>query len=75
VLPQTKSKHKGGQFILAKYHFSQGQVLTDEGAFAPVLTKPEQGMRLSVLLILKKPTKSQTQMEKQPNAQPKKEKQ
>jgi hypothetical protein len=43
---------------LTKYLFSNGQVIADESAFAPTMKKPDQGMSLSVLLILQRPWES-----------------
>ena len=58
---------------MAKYHFTQGQIVIDEGAFAPIPTKSEQNMRLSVFLILRKRSQPQKLIEEKPDVQTEKQ--
>ena len=38
---------------MARYIFSRGHVFVDEKTFSPATTRPEQKIRLSVLLIIR----------------------
>jgi hypothetical protein len=59
---------------MAKYIFSQGQVFVDEKTFSPATTRPEQKIRLSVLLVIRGQRPTQNSQKEYSNVQKEKPK-